>query len=372
MDNAWPPASSTVAVAMSGGVDSATAAMVLLERGYRVFGITMRIWTEEDADGSPEGMPAAAQRAQQVAETLGIPWYLFDLREPFRQQVVDYLIAEYTRGRTPNPCLMCNRQMKFGLLLAEARRLGASHLATGHYARTAYYDGRWHLLRGRDRRKDQSYMLYMLGQEILAQVCFPLGDLTKTTVRRLAQKRGLPTAAQEESQEICFLKERDYRAFLRRLAPAQMKPGPIYDVWGRELGRHKGLASYTIGQRKGLGISAPEPLYVLDMEVEHNALIVGPASQLGGDSAEVENVQYISGEVPAGPFACTAKIRYQAEEVNATVIPTGPDTAEVHFAHPLRDITPGQGVVFYAGEEVLGGGILRSARFLFQANQRGG
>lgn len=372
MDNAWPPAGSTVAVAMSGGVDSATAAMVLLEREYRVFGITMRIWTEEDADGSPAVMPAAAQRAQQVAETLGIPWYLVDLREPFRQQVVDYLIAEYTRGRTPNPCLMCNQQMKFGLLLAEARRLGAGHLATGHYARTAYYDGRWHLLRGRDRRKDQSYMLYMLGQEILAQVCFPLGDLTKTTVRRLAQERGLPTAAQEESQEICFLKERDYRAFLRRLVPAQMEPGPIYDVWGRELGRHKGLAGYTIGQRKGLGISAPEPLYVLDMDVEHNALIVGPASQLGGDSAEVENVRYVSGEVPAGPFACTAKIRYQAEEVKATVIPTGPDTAEVHFAHPLRDITPGQGVVFYAGEEVLGGGIVRSARFLFQANQRGG
>ena len=370
MDNAWPPAGSVVAVAMSGGVDSSTAALLLLERGYRVFGITMHIWTEEDLLGASPAEPPAVQRARQAAEALGIPWHLMDLREPFRRQVVEYLIAEYTRGRTPNPCLMCNQRMKFGLLLEEARRLGASHLATGHYVRIAFYDGRWHLLRGRDRRKDQSYMLYMLGQDVLAQACFPLGELTKAAVRRLAAERGLPAATQEESQEICFLKERDYRSFLRRLAPERLEPGPIFDVQGREIGRHKGLAGYTIGQRKGLGIAAPEPLYVLDIDVERNALIVGPASQLGSDTAEVEDVRYVSGETPAGPFTCTAKIRYQAEEVEATVIPTGTDTAEVHFARPLRDITPGQGVVFYAGEEVLGGGILRSARFLFQANQR--
>lgn len=349
-------AGATVVVAMSGGVDSATAALLLLEQGYRVIGVHMQLWREDVTVPSP-----AMERAQQVAGRLGIALHIVDLREHFRREVVDYVIAEYARGRTPNPCLACNRIIKFGYLLQEARRLGADALATGHYVRKGYWDGQWHLLRGVDRRKDQSYMLYMLGQAELAQLLFPLGELTKDDVRHIAQERGLPNADQPESQEICFIADNDYRRFLRAMAPNQFRPGPILDRAGRQIGQHHGLPFYTIGQRKGLGISAPEPLYVLALDVERNAIIAGPARELGRRHARVEHMSYVSGQVPAMPFLATAKIRYQALEAEVEVEPTGPYTAEVRFARKQRDITPGQGIVFYRDEEVLGGGIIASA-----------
>jgi tRNA-specific 2-thiouridylase len=344
-------AGAPIAVAMSGGVDSSVAAGLLLRAGERVLGLSMALWSED-------GAPPAPQRARLAAETLGIPLQVLDLREAFRRQVVDYLIAEYGRGRTPNPCLVCNRNIKFGLLLEAARRLGAAGLATGHYARAVYRDGRWRLLRGMDRRKDQSYVLYMLGQTELAFVRFPLGEMTKNATRRLAAEWGLPASDAPESQEACFIADGDYRRFLRQHAPQLMRPGPILDTAGRQIGEHAGLAFYTIGQRKGLGITRPEPWYVVALDAARNAVIAGPARELGGDVAWAEDVSYIAGQTPAAPFTATAKIRYQAVEAEVEVIPRSATSAEVHFAHPQRDITPGQGIVFYAGEEVLGGGVI--------------
>jgi tRNA-uridine 2-sulfurtransferase len=352
----------TVVVAMSGGVDSSVAAALLLESGYRVLGVTMRLWSEADAE-SPEEMGAlgaapAVERAQRVARHLGIPLHVVDLRDEFRQGVVEYLIDEYGAGRTPNPCLVCNRTLKFGRLLHEARRLGGDLLATGHYVRTAQIAGRWRLLRGLDRSKDQSYVLYMLGQEELAATRFPLGDLTKDQVRQLALQYHLQVARQAESQEICFIADDDYRRFLQTWAPDRLTPGPILSVEGREIGRHRGLPFYTIGQRKGLGIAAAEPLYVLALDRERNAVIAGPRCELGRDMAHVSRVSYVSDQPPAGAFEATVKIRYQARETDALVTPGSVSTAVVRFAHDLRDITPGQGIVFYEGESVIGGGII--------------
>lgn len=363
--NVLPPAEAVIAVAMSGGVDSSVAALLLKERGYRVLGMTMHLWTEADLELPPGSEPppsASAERARHVAMVLGIPWHLVDLRRPFREQIVEYVIQEYLQGRTPNPCLVCNPHIKFGRLLEEARRLGATHLATGHYARIGWWEERRHLLRGLDRAKDQSYMLYRLDQTVLSQACFPLGELTKGEVRRIAGEHGLEVASEEESQEICFLKEGDYRQFLEKVLPGRIRPGPILDATGREIGRHKGAAFYTIGQRKGLGIAAPEPLYVIAIDAERNALIVGPARQLGRDIALVEELHYVAGDPPAPRFHCTAKIRYKADEVEAEVVHIPQGGAEVRFARPLRDITPGQGLVFYRGEEVLGGGVIAASR----------
>ena len=297
----------------------------------------------------------------KMARHLGIPLHVIDLRNEFRQQVVDYLIGEYIAGRTPNPCLACNRALKFGRLLQEARRLGGDLLATGHYVRTIQRDGEWRLLRGLDRNKDQSYVLYMLGQAELAATTFPLGDLAKEQVRQYALDHDLPVARQAESQEICFIPDDDYRRFLQTWAPERITPGPILSTTGEEIGRHRGLPFYTIGQRKGLGIAAPEPLYVLELDPARNAVIAGPRRELGRDVAHVSQISYVSAQKPAGPFPATVKIRYQARETDATVIPTGASSATVQFALDLRDITPGQGIVFYDGESVLGGGIIAAS-----------
>jgi tRNA-specific 2-thiouridylase len=348
------PAGTTVVVAMSGGVDSSVAAGLLLRAGYRVIGATMLLWSEGAA-------PPAVERAASAAAALGIPHHVVDLREAFRRDVVDYLIAEYGAGRTPNPCLACNRQIKFGRLLDAARALGGDRLATGHYVRKRWDAGCWRLLRGRDRRKDQSYVLHVLTQAQLAAAEFPLGEYSKEETRQMAEAWGLPAAGLAESQEICFIADDDYRRFLRQYAPELTRPGPILDRAGRLLGRHEGLAFYTIGQRKGLGLTTPEPFYVLDMDAGRDALIVGPARELGRRVALVEQVSYVSGETPAEPFRATAKIRYQAVEADCLTIP-GAGTAEVRFDLPQRDITPGQGLVWYAGEEVLGGGIIAGSR----------
>ncbi len=356
--NLLPERPSTVAVALSGGVDSSLAALLLAQAGHRVSGVMMRLWVDEAVRGNA---PSGEESARQLCQRLGIPFQVLDLRDEFRREVVSYFGAEYARGRTPNPCLACNRQIKFGALWRWAQAQGAEYLATGHYARRRLVDGAYQLVRAADRRKDQSYVLYMLGQETLAHTLFPLGDLTKGQVRQAAEAAGLAAAQRPESQEICFIPDDDYRGFLGRHYPEAIRPGPIHDTAGREIGQHAGLPFYTVGQRKGLGIAAPEPLYVIEIDAARNRLVVGPAAELGRRALRAEQVRFVSGQPPDGPRRIMAKIRYRAREAAATLHPEPPDSALVILDEPLRDISPGQAVVFYDGEIVLGGGLIERA-----------
>ena len=348
-----------VAVALSGGVDSAVACALLVEQGYEVVGLMMRLWAESGVDRSPLNRCCsldAVDDARAVCRHLGVPFYVINYELPFVDLVVTPFVVDYSRGLTPNPCLACNRQLKFGLLLQRALALDARYLATGHYARVGQAGGRYVLWRGRDREKDQSYALYMLGQDELAHVLFPVGDMLKEQVRRAAQNLALPVADKPESQEICFIADDDYRRFLQARIPEAFRPGPILDRQGRVLGQHQGLPCYTIGQRKGLGIAAPEPLYVVEIDVARNALIVGPESELGRRALLAEEVNWVAGVPPARPVQATVKIRLHGKEAPATVTPLAGERARVVFAEPQRDITPGQAAVFYDGEAVLGGG----------------
>jgi tRNA-specific 2-thiouridylase len=349
-----------VVIAMSGGVDSSVAAALLLEEGYEVVGMMVRLWAEQAAEERENRCcaPDAVQDARRVAALLGIPFYLVNYAEQFKSCVVDYFVAEYTRGRTPNPCLVCNREIRFGRLLRHARALDADYLATGHYARIGQAGRQYQLCMGADPQKDQSYVLYTLGQEELRHVLFPVGGYAKTQVRELARQRGLPVASKDESMEICFIADNDYRRFLQQNAPQAVRPGPILDTTGHEIGRHQGLPFYTIGQRRGLGIAAAEALYVIRLDVLRNALIVGPARELGRQELMAEQVSYVAGRLPDGPVRVRAKIRYKATLADATWTPLESSRAQVEFDMPLRDITPGQAVVAYQGQAVLGGGII--------------
>jgi tRNA-specific 2-thiouridylase len=302
--------------------------------------------------------PAAVEDARHVAQTLGIPFRLVNCARRFKARVVDYFTGEYARGHTPNPCLACNRHIKFGYLLQLALSLGVSYVATGHYARVRQVDGAYRLLRGVDTQKDQSYFLYMLGQEQLRHVLFPIGEYNKDQVRAIAAREGLLVADKDESQDVCFVRDQDYRRFLSVYAPETVRPGPILDAQGREIGQHQGLPFYTIGQRRGLGIAWSEPLYVLRIDAAHNALIVGPVSQLGRQSLEVQDATFVAGQAPPLPARVTAKIRYTGDEVTATLHQGNHRRLTATLAEPMRDITPGQGAVFYQGETVLGGGII--------------
>ncbi|MCL7453035.1 MAG: tRNA 2-thiouridine(34) synthase MnmA [Anaerolineae bacterium] len=345
-----------VVVAMSGGVDSSVAAALLAEQGYDVIGVMMRLWAEgENRCCAPD----AVDDARRVAARLGIPFYLVNYEAEFRHCVVDYFVEEYSRGRTPNPCLACNRHIRFDRLLGRARSLDTAYLATGHYARIVQSADGFRLCAGLDEHKDQSYVLYMLGQEELRQVLFPLGHYTKAQVREMARQWDLPVAEKDESMELCFVGDDDYRRFLQAHAPHSVRPGPILDGQGQEIGRHQGLPFYTVGQRRGLGIAAPEALYVIRLDVKRNALIVGPARELGRDALEAGEVHYVRGEAPPGAVRVQAKIRYKAKLASATWTPLPEGRARVEFDAPLRDITPGQAVVAYQGDVVLGGGIIR-------------
>ena len=381
-----------IVVAMSGGVDSSVAAALLKEEGHEVIGMMLRLWSEPGVI-EDDGVVRVAQNkccslesvddARRVSRKLDIPFYLVNVEQEFKENVVDSFYQEYVAGRTPNPCLTCNRHIRFTLLLNRARSLDAEYLATGHYVRvnTDPITGKRRLRRGLDREKDQSYVLHVLNQKQLTHACFPLGPYTKPQVRVMAAERGLTVATKPESQEICFVAQNDYRGFIDRYAVTLAdkehdrissttqpngliqlpKPGPIIDLSGKSIGRHRGLAYYTIGQRKGLGITSPEPLHVLKIDSEHNALIVGPAKELEKTSCTVSKMHYINGETPMEPFKALARIRYKAPEQEAVITPLQGQRASVTFVHPQRAITPGQAAVFYGGEdgdEVLCGGII--------------
>jgi len=369
---------------MSGGVDSSLAAALLHEQGHEVVGVTMHLWDDDD-ERLAESLCCAqemAESARRVCAQLGIPYYVFNYQREFRRHVIDYFVQAYTQGFTPNPCLECNREIKFRALLQRAQALGFEYVATGHYARIVTTDqqsatteqdaagespvaGRrlsYSLHRALDRDKDQSYMVYMLGQADLARMLFPIGELTKPQVRELAAARGLASANRPESQDICFVPGGDYRNLLREEVPESLRPGPIVDLQGREVGRHNGLPLYTIGQRRGLGLGGGEPRYVVDLDVARNALIVGPPEAILRDRLEVDRVSFVDGVAPAEPFSCEVQVRAHADPAPATVTPLAGGRLAVRLAEPLKAITPGQAAVFYAGDRVLGGGrIVRPA-----------
>ncbi len=345
---------------MSGGVDSSVAAALLVEQGYEVIGLMLRLWAEQGGAANRCCTPDAVADARRVANLLGIPFYVRDYKDTFKQTVVDFFVEGYAQGLNPNPCVVCNRDIRFDKLLKEALSLGGDHLATGHYARIRQgEDGVFQLLKGIDPGKDQSYILYTLTQARLSRVLFPIGGYPKSEIRQIAAAKQLPVFNRPDSQDLCFLGAGDYRAFLQRRAPQVIQPGPILNTRGQVLGQHQGLAFYTIGQRKGLGIAAPEALYVLRMDSASNSLMVGPADELGQKTLTAGQVTYISYPPPAqATLKITAKIRYKAKEMEAVLTPLPGGRAHLKFDTPLRDITPGQSVVFFAGDQVLGGGVI--------------
>jgi len=351
-----------VVVAMSGGVDSSVTAALLREQGHDVIGISMQVWDYSRftaADGEKFGACCSLDDihdARRVAEQIGIPFYVVNFEEEFQRHVIDDFIAEYFRGRTPNPCVRCNQLIKFDLLLRKAGELAADYLATGHYVRSVRdEEGRFHLLRGVDECKDQSYFLFTLTQEQLRKTLFPLGVMTKQEVRALASHYGLRVAEKGESQEICFVPDDDYVRFLEEARGKESMSGNIVDCRGNVLGRHEGTYRYTVGQRKGLGVAHPHPLYVLGVDAGRKEVIVGGREELAADGLVATNLNWIA-PPPDSPFEATCKIRYRQKQIPCRIIPLPGDRVEVHFLKGEKAITPGQAVVFYDGEEVLGGG----------------
>ena len=350
---------------MSGGVDSSTAAAILSQQDFDVVGITMKVWDDPEADDDATKRCCSltdVEDARRICALLKIPHYVSNTKASFRKHVVDPFCEEYLIGRTPNPCILCNTEIKFRLMLRRARGLGAECVATGHYARIERDDrtGRRLLLKGRDASKDQTYFLYDLTQRQLERIMFPLGGLTKKQVRAKARDLGFAVAGKPESQEICFVPGNDYRKLLEHLAPERLVPGPIVDLDGKELGRHKGIAGYTIGQRRGLGIAHPRPLYVVGLDVDGAAVVVGTSEHLWANELLAEKVNWISIKKLREPTRVRARIRYRHEESPATISPHEDGAVRVSFDEPQRAITPGQAVVFYDGDIVVGGGIISS------------
>lgn len=357
-----------VVAAMSGGVDSSVAAYLLKEQGYEVIGLTMDLYDVHGLKCGDAGTKSccgwkAKEDANRVAVDLRIPHYVVDFRMEFEESVVADFCGEYVQGRTPNPCVRCNEHIKFRALLERARKLGAEFIATGHYARITHEGkpGRYCLRKGADQVKDQSYFLYTLTQGQLARTLFPVGGLTKADVRRIAREQGLPVAEKPESQEICFVPDNDYAGFVAARCPEAMRPGPILDTRDRVLGTHAGIVQFTIGQRKGLGIAAPRPLYVLDIDPVRRAVIVGPNEELYRRSLVAGSVNFVCRKELKEPVPLKAKIRYKHAEAEALVTPGEGDKVRVDFAKPQRAITPGQSVVFYEDDAVVGGGIIHGA-----------
>lgn len=350
----------TVVVGMSGGVDSSVAAALLVEQGYRVLGVMLRLWSEagmerENRCCTPDDMAVA----RRVAAILDIPFYALDVRDRFREAVVQAFLDGYQAGITPNPCMFCNRSIRWGYMLHQAEAMGANFIATGHYARVEPQPGGTvELLRGIDEQKDQSYIMSVLTQEQLKRTIFPLGNYRKPEVRELARKFKLPVAEKADSQDLCFLGNEDYRLFLTRNAPEVVRPGLVVDRTGQTLGVHQGLAFYTIGQRKGLGLSSPEPLYVLEKDIPRNRLVVGTAGELGCTTLVAGPFNWIGSKPDGNSIPVEVKIRYKARLALANLTPLADGNVRVEFENPMRDITPGQLAVAYQGERVVGSGVI--------------
>lgn len=352
-----------IVIGMSGGVDSSVAAALLLEEGYEVIGVTMRIWQcdQEDTREKACCSMTAVDDARRVAEKLGIPFYVMDFRDEFTAQVINYFTSEYLRGRTPNPCIACNRHIKFGAFLQKARGLGARYIATGHYAIARFDESRqrYVLLRGRDKGKDQSYVLYNLTQERLAHTVFPLGMYTKAQIRRRAGELGLPVADKAESQEICFITDNDYKKFLTARVPAdEIRPGPFLNSRGEVVGQHRGLPYYTVGQRKGLGLALGYPAYVTALDPVANSVTIGRLEENYRQVFIARENNFIAVEKVEEPLEVEVKIRYGAIPATALITPRADGGMEVRLREPQRAVTPGQSVVYYQGDVVIGGGII--------------
>jgi tRNA-specific 2-thiouridylase len=360
-NEAGPSAGERIVVAMSGGVDSSVAAGLLAERGFEVVGISMRLAPESGASSSGCCSLEDFRDAERVAGRIGVPHYVFDMREEFERGVVRPFVAEYLAGRTPSPCILCNREIKFGLLQRKAAELGARWVATGHYARTELHDGKWQLLRGADAAKDQSYFLFELGQDELAHTLFPVGHLTKTEVREHAAQLGLSVAAKPESQEICFVSDGRYAEFIERASGGDVRAGRIVDESGHELGRHEGVHRYTVGQRRGLGIAASEPLYVKSIDARAGDVVVAPRRSLAVEGLWADSVRWVAGAPERDGAVAHVRIRHRHHPVEARLWPSTGGRVRVEFAQPQDGVSPGQAAVFYRGDEVLGGGWITSA-----------
>ncbi len=352
----------TVVVAMSGGVDSSVAACLLKEAGCEVIGMTLKTWPKELCDTVPKNQTCCSTRdiedARAVAAQLGIPFYVVEASEFFRQEVMDHFVEGYRQGLTPNPCVVCNRKVKCGVLLKKARALGAARLATGHYAKVGWDDerGRFFLRQARDSQKDQSYVLFQLTQEQLSHLVLPLGDKDKAEIREVARQAGLKVADKPESMELCFIPDSDTQGFLRSRIPEAFQPGAIVNRQGHLLGKHQGVAAYTVGQRKGLGIAHPKPLYVLEIHPETNQVVVGEEKELAVSSCRVKDLHWVGIPGLEDPRRAQVKVRYRGDKVAACLTLVDGEV-QVDFDRPIEGgVAPGQAAVFYDGDLVLGGG----------------
>ncbi len=362
-----------VVVAMSGGVDSSVAALLLQQQGYEVVGVTMRLWTLDRPDavvGKTCCSVEDVEDARRVCQMLGIRHYFQNFEREFQEHVVDYFVREYDRGRTPHPCLACNDKIKFDFLLRRSMFLDADFIATGHYARIRCDGDRMRLLKGVDESKDQSYVLFTLGQSELGRLLLPVGEYPKSEIRSIAADAGLLVADKPDSQEICFIPDNDYRRFVTDRT--RSRPGDFVDSQGNIIGRHDGIQHFTVGQRRGLGLpgNTGEPIYVTRIDADSNRVVLGPVRELDQTRLWASKVSYVRGHAPDGPTRVTAKIRYKAVHAPATLIP-GDVTAELNFEAPQRAVTPGQAVVFCDGEEVIGGGIIETAPPIDPASNEG-
>lgn len=348
-------------IAMSGGVDSSVSALVLKQKGFEEIGCTMKLYENNDYD-SVGGRTCCSlddvEDARSVAFRLGIPYYVFNYKDEFKVRVINKFIDSYENGRTPNPCIDCNRYLKFSKLYDRAKILGCDYIATGHYARIEKSGDKYILKKALDKSKDQSYVLYFLTQEQLEHTLFPLGDMQKTEVRAIAEGNGFINADKPDSQDICFVPDGDYARVIEQYSNKKYPKGDFVSADGRVLGSHNGIIRYTIGQRKGLGISAEKPLYVCRLCPEDNTVILGDNNDLFYNTVYVNEFNWISGEAPQGSISCSAKIRYRQPEQPVTVYPQYDESVKIVFDTPQRAITPGQSAVLYDGDIVLGGGTI--------------